>query len=107
MAGLYAIQEVLADLVIKLKTSYGEPAAVGLVKFVKTYYFVDCCKLLRKKILPHINRVSLLFQRKGVDLSANRPKFKWCITIEQYHDADVGAEVFIESELSEFGIDVS
>ena len=43
MAGLYAIQEVLADLVIKLKTSYGEPAAVGLVKFVKTYYFVDCC----------------------------------------------------------------
>ena len=50
----------------------GEPAAVGLVKFVKTYYFVACCKLL-SKVLPHINRLSLLFQREDIDLSAIRP----------------------------------
>ena len=29
-----------------------ESAAVGLVRFVKTYCFVACCKLL-SKVLPH------------------------------------------------------
>ena len=102
MAGLHAIQKVLDDPVIKLKqakdvrwlshesvissilrtfqslvasleregSERGEAAAVGLVKFVKTY-FVACCKLL-SKVLPHINRLSLLFQREDVNLSAIR-----------------------------------
>ena len=49
-----------------------EPAAVGLVKFVKTYYFVACCNLL-SKVLPHLNRLFLLFQRENIDLSAIQP----------------------------------
>ena len=46
-----------------------EPGAVGLVKSVKTYYFIACCKLL-SMILPHMNRLSLLFQSEDVELSA-------------------------------------
>lgn len=49
-----------------------EPAAVGLVKFVKTYYSIACCRLL-SKILLRINRLPLLFQCEDVDLSAIRP----------------------------------
>lgn len=84
-----------------------EPAAVGLVKFVKTYYFIACCKLL-SKILPHINRLSLLFQREDVDLSAIRPNLNATVhAIRLYRESDIEAEQLIENELSEFGIDVS
>ena len=84
----------------------GEPAAVGLVKFVKTYYFVACCKLL-SKVLSHINQLSLLFQREDVDLSAIQPNLNATIhAIEQYYDSDIGAQQF-ENELSAFEITVS
>ena len=74
---------------------------------MKTYYFVACCKLL-SKILPHINRLSLLFQREDVDLSAIRPNLNATIhAIELYRESDVEAEQLIERELSEFGIDLS
>ena len=136
MAGLHAIQEVLDDSVIKLKqakdvrwlsheasilrtmpslimsleregTERHEPAVVGLVRFVKTYYFVACCKLL-SKVLPHINRLSLLFQFEDVDLSVIQPNLNATIhAIEQYRDSDVGAKQFIEGELSQFGVDTS
>ena len=139
MAGLHAIQEVLADPVVKLKqakddrwlsheavissilctmpsliaslereaSERDQPAAVGLVKFVKTYYFVACCKLL-SKVLPHFNRLSLLFQRENIDLSAIQPILDATIhAIQQFRELDVEAEQFIEKELSEFGIDVS
>ena len=83
-----------------------EPAAVGLVRFVKTYYFVACCKML-SKILPHINRLSLLFQCEDVDLSAIQPNLNATIkAIEQYCVSDVGAKQLIDGELSQFGIDV-
>ena len=61
-----------------------EPAAVGLVRFVKTYYFVACCKLL-SKVLPHISRLSLLFQREKTDLTAIGPNLDATINaIQQY-----------------------
>lgn len=75
-----------------------------LVKFVKTYYFVACCSLLRK-VLPHLNRLSLLFQR---EISIFHPNLDAAIhAIQQFRELDVEAEQFIEKELSEFGIDVS
>ena len=84
-----------------------EPAAVGLVKFVKSYYLVACCKLL-SKILPHLNQLSFLFQRENIDLSAIQPNLDATIhAIQQFREVDVEAEQFIEKELSEFGIDVS
>lgn len=84
-----------------------EPSAVGLVKFVKTYYFVACCKLLRK-VLPHINWLSLLFQREDIDLSAIQPNLDATIrAIQQYRESDIEAAQMINGELSEFGIDMS
>ena len=84
-----------------------EPAAVGLVKFVKTYYYVACCKLL-SKVLPHINRLSLLFQREDIDLSAIQRHLNATIhAIRQYCESDIEATQLINGELSEFGVDVS
>lgn len=91
-----------------------KPAAVGLVKFVKTYYFVHfffvfvaCCKLL-SKVLPHINRFSLLFQCEDIDLSAIQPNLNATIhAIWQYRESDIEATQLINGEFSEFGIDMS
>ena len=118
MAGLHAIQEVLADPVVKLKqakdvrwlsheaeissilrtmpsliaslereaSERDEPAAVGLVRFVKTYYFVACCKLL-SEVLPHLNRFSLPLQRENIDLSAIPPNLDATIhAIQQFRE---------------------
>ena len=81
-----------------------EPTAIGLVKFVKTYYFIACCKLL-SKVLPLINRLSLLFQHRDVDLSVIQPSLNATIlAIEQYREADVGAKELIGEGLSKFMI---
>ena len=109
-SAISSILRTMQSLIVSLEregSERDEPAAVGLVKFVRTYYFVACCKLL-SKVLPHINRLSLLFQREDVDLSAIQPNLNAAIhAIEQYRDSDVGAQQFIESELSKFEIDVS
>ena len=109
-SAISSILRTMQSLILSLEregSERDEPAAIGLVKFVKTYYFVACCKLL-SKVLPHINRLSLLFQREDVHLSAIRPNLNPAIhAIEQYHDSNVGAEQFIVSELSEFEIDAT
>ena len=87
-------------------SEWDESAAVGLVRFVNAYYFVAGCKML-SKILPYINRLSLLFQCEDIDLSAIRPNLNATIkAIEQYRVSDVGAKQLIDGELSQFGIDV-
>ena len=48
-AAISAILRTMPSLIASLEreaSERDEPAAVGLVKFVKTYYFVACCKLL-------------------------------------------------------------
>ena len=73
-AAISSILRTMPSLIASLEREAGErkePTAVGLVKFMKTYYFIACCRLL-SKILPHINRPSLLFQREDVDLCAIR-----------------------------------
>ena len=89
-------------------TERDEPTAVGLVRVVKTYYFVASCYLL-SLVLPHINRLSLLFQAKSVDLSLLRPTLTATIeAIKGYRSADLKeAESKINSDLSEFSIRVS
>ena len=64
-SAILSILRTFQSLVASLEregSERGEPAVVGLVKFVKTYYFVACCKLL-SKVLPHINQLSLLFMK--------------------------------------------
>ena len=74
-AAIKAIISTLPALIASLEreaTERSEPAAVGLVKFVKTHYFVGCCYLLNK-VLPHISRLSLIFQQEDIDLSLIKP----------------------------------
>ena len=66
---------ILPSLITSLErkaTKRDEPTAVGLVRVVKTYYFIASCYLL-SLVVPHINRLSLLFQAKSVDLDPLRP----------------------------------
>ena len=71
-AAISSILRTMPSLITSLEREASErkePTAVGLVKSVKTYSFIACCKLL-SKILPHINKWSLLFQCEDADLSA-------------------------------------
>ena len=50
----------------------GEPIASRLVWFVKTFNFIAMAHLLHK-VLPHISRLSLIFQKEDVDFTLLRP----------------------------------
>ena len=104
-AAISAILRTMPSLIASLEREASErkePAAVGLIKSVKTYYFIACCKLL-SKILPHINRLSLLFQCEDVDLSAIQPNLDATIhAIRLYRESEIETNQLIENELSEF-----
>ena len=53
----------------------GEPSAHGLYKFMKCYNFVATVYLL-SDVLPHLSRLSRIFQREDVDLSLIQPCLK-------------------------------
>ena len=83
-----------------------------MLKFAKTYNFV-ACTLLLADILPHLNRLSLLFQNQCVDLTLIQP----CIeatkeSIQQYRDNPGPHMTTIESvisasDLKEFNIPIT
>ena len=113
MGNLHAIQEVLNDPLIKCKlakyvrwlshdnaikalvhclpsilvtvaSENGEPTAHGLLNFMKTYKFVACLYLL-SDVLPHLCRLSRIFQKEDVDLSLIQPCLKTTIdAIKEY-----------------------
>ena len=62
----------------------GEPTAHGLFKFMKCYKFVACLYLL-SDVLPHLSRLSRIFQKEDVDLSLVQPCLKTTIdAIKEY-----------------------
>jgi len=62
----------------------GEPTAHGLYKFMKYYKFVACAYLL-SDVLPHLSRLSRIFQKENVDLSLIQPCLKSTIdAIKKY-----------------------
>ena len=65
---LSTMPSLIASLEGEASERHHEPSAVGVAKFVKIY-FVACRKLF-SKVLPHINQLSLLFQREDINLSA-------------------------------------
>ena len=89
-------------------TERGEPTAVGLVRVVKTYYFIASCYLL-SSVLSHINRLSHVFQAKSIDLTLLRPSLSSTIeAIKGYCSAEFkDAETRISSDLSDFNIHFS
>jgi hypothetical protein len=66
----------------------GEPTAHGLLKFMKNYRFLACAYLL-SDILPHLSRLSRVFQQ-NIDFSLIQPclhnaallsiKMQWVLT---------------------------
>ena len=64
----------------------GEPVALGLAKMIKTYKFVATLYLF-SDTLPHICRLSLVFQWEDVDLALVRPQVNATLTcIAAYTD---------------------
>ena len=66
-----AVVRTLPSLLVSLDreaSENGEPTALGLYKFMKSYKFVASVYLL-SDILPHLGRLSRIFQKENVDLS--------------------------------------
>ena len=108
-AAINSIICTLPSLIASLErdtTERSEPAAEGLAKFVKTYYFITCAHLLHH-ILPHISHMSLIFQKEHVDVSLIQPALDSTIqSIRAYRTANIPQEVdaVIEGALQGFKI---
>ena len=86
----------------------GEPTAHGLLKFMKCYKFLACAYLL-SDVLPHLSRLSRIFQKQNIDLSLIQPCLRNVIDcIKQYRDTFgpnlSKLDAVISSELESFTI---
>ena len=89
----------------------GEPTAHGLYNFMKCYKFVACAYLL-SDILPHLSRLSRIFQKESVDLSLIQPCLKTTIdTIKEYQHSPgpnlKKVEDVLATDLKDFRIEVT
>ena len=88
-AAIQTLRRTLPSVVASLEreaVERGEPVALGLAKMIKTYEFVATLYLF-SDILPHICRLSLVFQREDVDLALIRPQVNATLTcIAAYTD---------------------
>jgi len=84
-----AVVRTLPSLFVSLDreaSERGEPMAHGLLNFVKSYKFIACAYLLAD-VLPHLGRLSLIFQKQNVDLTLVRPYLKATVdAISLYKD---------------------
>ncbi len=79
-----AIVSSLPSLLVSLDreaSEKGEPIATGLLKFMKTYKCVACAYLM-SDVLPHLSRLSKIFQKENVDFSLIQPRLQ--STIDGY-----------------------
>lgn len=89
----------------------GEPTAHGLYKFMSRYKFVATAYLLAD-VLPHLSRLSKIFQKENVDLSLIQPCLQTTIdTIDKYK-VTAGPNLskvdqVLSSELKDFSIEVT
>ena len=75
-AAIQTLRRTLPSVVASLEreaVERGEPVALGLAKMIKTYEFVATLYLF-SDILPHVCRLSLVFQQQDVDLALVRPQ---------------------------------
>ena len=82
-----AVLRTLPSLLVNLDreaSENDEPTAHGLLKFMKGYKFVACAYLL-SDVLPHLSRLSRIFQKQDVDLSLVQFCLKTTVdSIKQY-----------------------
>ena len=106
-----AVIRTLPSLYVSLDreaSERSEPTAHGLLKFIKSYEFIACAYLLAD-VLPHINRLSLIFQRQNIDLTLIQPCLQATIaSINQHKDTPgpylATVDQVITSELKGFDI---
>ena len=70
-AAVAALLRTLTSLIASLDrkaSECGEPTAESLLRFVKTHFFVATADLLHK-VLPHVSRLSCIFQEEDVDFT--------------------------------------
>lgn len=109
-----AVIRTLPSLLVSLDreaSERGEPTALGLLRFVKSYKFVACAHLLAD-VLPHLGRLSRIFQKQNVDLTLIQPCLKVTIdSIKQYKDHPgphlSKVREVVTSELKDFDIPIS
>ena len=82
-----AVLRTLPSLLVSLDreaSENDEPTAHRLLKFMKGYKFVACAYLL-SDVLPHLSRLSKIFQKQNADLSLVQPCLKTTVdSIKQY-----------------------
>ncbi len=106
-----AIVSSLPSLLVSLDreaSEKGEPIATGLLKFMKTYKFVACAYLM-SDVLPHLSRLSKIFQKENVDFSLIQPCLQSTIdAINVYEHTDgpnlLKVENILTSDLKDFQI---
>ena len=86
----------------------GEPVALGLVKSMKHYYFISCLYMM-SEVLPHLSRLSRLFQSCDIDLAMIKPSVRTCLNaLSSYHSSEakdvVAAHSALNDNLSMFSI---
>ena len=89
-------------------SEHGEPTAHGLYKFMKSYKFVACTYLLHD-VLPHLSRLSRVFQKRDVDLTLIQPCLKTTIDAIMGYKETPGPNLkrvdeVLATKLKDFGI---
>lgn len=107
-AAIASLLRILPSVIVSLDreaSKRGEPIASGLLRFVKTYNFVATAHLLHK-VLPHISRLSLIFQKEDVDFTLLRLCLDATIsTVSAYKTVEVDSA--LSSDLKYFDINTS
>ena len=107
-----AVRRCLPSLITTLEQeAVNNPTAAGLVKAVMTYEFVACTYLL-SDILPSLNRLSLIFQRKDLDFSVIQPRVHSTISFLESLKTNDGPMMKLlpktfEEELNAFNINTT
>ena len=84
-------------------SEWGEPTAEGLLQFVKMHFFIATAHLLHK-ILPHVSRLSCIFQ-KDAHFTLLRPCVDATIAaVSLDKDDDLKVNITLSSGLKEYNI---
>ena len=109
-----AILRTLPSLITSLDreaSERSEPTARGLLKFICTYEFVACVSLL-SDVLPHLNRLSALFQTRDINLTMLQTSITATTEVIKSYEAHPGPRLsdvneLIKTRLQDFRIEVS
>ena len=109
-----AVVRSLPSLLVSLDreaSENGEPTALGLYKFMKSYKFVASVYLL-SDILPHLGCLSRIFQKENVNLSLIQPCLKSTIDAIKKYEDDPGPNLskldeVLVTELKDFQIEAT